>query len=199
MTPATPIGFTAPSGTMASVPKEEASHRVLAGVEHDHSQPGRALRQRRGLGDVVASGAAQRRGQHVLPPEREHVAPYRDHIAAAHPPEPADLEQAAGHYARLAAVTGSRVGRSDGSQAVARLQAETGNITAMLEYAVAHDRATELADAIGGPAQYWRFTGYTDPALARNIEDTISAHGTLSQQAAILFAFGNFGLARSDR
>ena len=65
------------------------------------------------------------------------LAPVREHIAATHPPAPADLDQAVGHYAQLAATTGEQVGRSDGAQAVARLQADTGNITAMLGSAAA--------------------------------------------------------------
>ena len=35
------------------------------------------------------------------------LAPVREHIAAAHPPGPADLDQAVSHYAQLAAVTGT--------------------------------------------------------------------------------------------
>ena len=42
------------------------------------------------------------------------LAPIREHIAAAHPPQQADLDQAVGHYAELAATTGDQVGRSDG-------------------------------------------------------------------------------------
>ena len=80
------------------------------------------------------------------------LAPVREHIAAAHPPEPADLDQAVSHYAQLAAVTGGQVGRSGGARAAARLQAETGNIAAMLERAAADGRIDELADGMYGLA-----------------------------------------------
>ena len=96
------------------------------------------------------------------------LAPIREHIAAAHPPPSADLDPAVSHYAQLAATTGNQVGSSGGAQAVARLQAETGNITAMLERAAPiADRY--LADALYGLADYWRFTGVTQPQLARNL------------------------------
>ena len=65
------------------------------------------------------------------------LAPVREHIAAAHPPDPGDLDQAVSHYAQLAAVTGDQVGGRGGARAAARLQAETGNIAAMLERAAA--------------------------------------------------------------
>src|SRR5262249_54433835 len=68
-------------------------------------------------------------------------APIREHVAATHPPEPDDLDKAVSHYAQLAASTGGQVGTSDGAQAVTRLQAETGNIAAMLERAASDGRA----------------------------------------------------------
>ena len=125
-------------------------------------------------------------------------APVREHAAAAHPPQPAALDTAISHYAQLAATTGGQVGRSDGAVAVTRLQAETGNITAVLGHAAALKRTGELADAIDGLAQYWRFTGITQPQLARQALDVITAHGTAAQQAKTLFALGELARDRSD-
>ena len=51
--------------------------RVRQRVPGDDRQPGPALHQRGGLGNVVAAGAAQRGGQHVLPAQREDITPYR--------------------------------------------------------------------------------------------------------------------------
>jgi hypothetical protein len=75
-------------------------------------------------------GLAFREGDRV-----RTLAPVREHVAAAHPPQAGDLDRAVGHYAQLAAATGGQVGGSDGARAAARLQAETGNIAAMLEQA----------------------------------------------------------------
>jgi tetratricopeptide (TPR) repeat protein len=126
------------------------------------------------------------------------LAPIREHAAVAHPPGPADLDRAVSHYAGLAAATGSQVGYSQGAQAVARLQAETGNITAMLEQAAAERRTEELTDALWGLTEYWKFTGFIQPALARAAQDAISTHGTAGQRARTWFALGDLARARSD-
>ena len=122
----------------------------------------------------------------------------REHIATAHPPDPADLDRAVSHYAQLAAVTGDQVGRSDGARAAARLPADTGNIAAMLERAAADRRTDELADGSYGLVEYWRYTGLIQPALVKIAEDTIQAHGTTLQQARTCFVLGVLASGRSD-
>ena len=119
------------------------------------------------------------------------LAPIREHVAATHRPRPADLDQAISHYAQLASTTGRQVGRRDGAQAAARLQADTGNIAAMLERAAADGRIDELADGMYGLAKYWRFTGFTQPALINTAERAIQAHGTTVQQARTWRALGD--------
>ena len=126
------------------------------------------------------------------------LAPVREHVAAAHPPGPADLDQAVSHYAQLAATTGLQVGGSGGARAVARLQADTGNIAAMLERAAADGRIDELADGVYGLIQYWRFTGFTQPALVKIAEHAIEAHGTTFQQAQTWQALGDLAYYTSD-
>jgi tetratricopeptide (TPR) repeat protein len=126
------------------------------------------------------------------------LAPIREHTAAEHPSEPGDLDRAIGHYALLASNAGYEVGGGQGAQAVVRLQAETGNITAMLERAAAERRTEELAAALYGLAEYWRFTGLIQPALARTAQEAISAYGKVSQQARTWFALGVLARDRSD-
>ena len=126
------------------------------------------------------------------------LAPVREHIAAAHPPQDADLDQAVSHYAQLAYQTGRQVGGRDGALAVARLQADTGNIAAMLERAAAHDEIGELADAVCGMAEYWRYTGFTQPALATLADQAIQARGTAFQQAQTSRVLGDLAYYRSD-
>jgi tetratricopeptide (TPR) repeat protein len=126
------------------------------------------------------------------------LAPVREHVAAAHPPEPADLDRAVSHYAQLAATTGGEVGRSKGARAAARLQADTGNIAAILERAAAGGRIDELADGLYGLIRYWRYAGFAQPALARVAEQAIEAHGTTIQQARTWVALGELAYYRSD-
>jgi tetratricopeptide (TPR) repeat protein len=127
------------------------------------------------------------------------LTPVREHAAAAHPPEPADLDRAVSHYARLAATVGLQVGRSQGSQAIARLQVETGNIAVMLLRTEAKNRVGELADALLGLAEFWRYTGFTQPTVALAIENLIRWHGTPLQQARTWSVFGDLALTRLER
>jgi tetratricopeptide (TPR) repeat protein len=126
------------------------------------------------------------------------LAPIREHIAASLRPEPADLDRAVGHYAQLAAIVGDQIGRRDGNHAVVRLQAETGNIAAMLAHAAADGRISRLAAGIHGLVDYWRYTGLIQPELVAIAEHAIKAHGNSVQQASTWLALGDLSLARSD-
>jgi hypothetical protein len=53
----------------------------------------------------------------------------------------------------------------------------------MLERAASDGRIDELADGMYGLAEYWRFTGFTQPALINTAEHATQAHGTTVQQA----------------
>jgi tetratricopeptide (TPR) repeat protein len=126
------------------------------------------------------------------------LAPIREHVAAVHPSAPADLDTVISHYASLAGTAGGQVGTSAGAGAVTRLQAETGNFTVLLSLAVTDHRIGDLTSAINGLAEYWRFTGYAQSALAALIETEIFDHGTPGQQADTLLALGGIALERSD-
>ena len=112
------------------------------------------------------------------------LAPVREHVAATHPPEPADLDRAVGDYARLAATTGRRAGHR--ARAPARRpgcrptpatsrpcwsgpQQTAGSMNSLTQYI--------------GLARYWRYTGFAQPALAKVAEQAIEAHGTPFQRA----------------
>ena len=61
----------------------------------------------------------------------------------------------------------------------------------MLERAAADGRIDELADGMYGLVEYWRFTGFTQPALVSAAEQAIEAHGTTGQQAQMWGALGD--------
>jgi tetratricopeptide (TPR) repeat protein len=126
------------------------------------------------------------------------LAPLREHTAAHHEPDAPDLDGAVGYYAKLAASTGIKVGRSNGALAVARLQAETGNITVMLTRAATAHRTKELSGALWGLTEYWKFTGLVQPALTRIAHDAIRIHGTINQQADTWFALADMAQQLSD-
>ena len=68
----------------------------------------------------------------------------------------------------------------------------------MLERAAADGRTEELAEAVYGLAEYWRFTGFTQPALINVAGQAIEAHGTTFQQAKTWRALGDLARDRSD-
>ena len=126
------------------------------------------------------------------------LAPIRDHIAKSLPPQSTDLHRAVRHYAQLAAIVGNQVGRREGNQAVVRLQAETGNIAAMLEQAAAAGRITQLVAGLHGLVAYWRYTGLIQPKVVSLAEEAVSAQGTAAQKAATWLVLGDLALARSN-
>jgi tetratricopeptide (TPR) repeat protein len=126
------------------------------------------------------------------------LAPVREHVATAHPPESLDLTRAVTHYAQLAAALGDQVGRRDGAQASTRLQAESGNIAAMLRHAEAHGQIDQLVAAVCGLAVYWRLTGLSQPTVLRAAEQVIAAYGTPWHRARTGRALGDLALSRFD-
>lgn len=126
------------------------------------------------------------------------LSPVREHIAATHLPDRADLTRAVEHYTHLAATAGDQVGRSGGGDATARLQPETGNIAAMLKQAADDGRIGQLVDGIRGMVRYWRYTGSAQLALVSFAMDVILARGQNKQRARAWLAFGDLALDRSD-
>ncbi len=132
-------------------------------------------------------------------PRLRMLAPVREHAAAAHPPWPADLAHASAHYARLAA-TGEQLGWGHGAQVAARLQAETGNMTVMLQQAATSQRIDELIDGVSGLSRYAQITGTAQPSpdLLAAAEETVTEHGSPAQQAHTWLVLGTLARYRSD-
>jgi tetratricopeptide (TPR) repeat protein len=126
------------------------------------------------------------------------LAPIREHVAAEHQPEPADLAAASAHYTRLAA-TGVRVGWGEGAQTAARLQAETGNIVVMLRRAASGQQIDELLEGVAGLGKYWELTGAAQPShdLLAAVEKAVEAHGNPWQQANAQLVLANLAMNRS--
>jgi tetratricopeptide (TPR) repeat protein len=125
--------------------------------------------------------------------------PVREYIAATYPPATADLDRLVSYYAQLAATLGDQVGSSDSARAAARLQAEIGNITTMMKRAAADDRIDELAGAVYGLANYWRFTRSAQPAILSMADRVIEAHGSPAQRVLMGKALAGVAFDESDR
>ncbi len=126
------------------------------------------------------------------------LAPVREHAAARHPPETEDLNCAINHYAALAAAIEDQGNREKGAQVAARLEAESGNVTEMLERAAVSAQIDELVNGLCGLAQYWTLTGATQPDLLTVAEEAVKAHGDLRQRARTHRAIGDLARACSD-
>lgn len=125
------------------------------------------------------------------------LAPIREHAVMAHAPEPTDLNRMVSHYAQFAATIGRQVGKAEGGKAAVRLQAETGNISAMLQQAGIDSRIDELVAAVRGLVEYWRLTGASQPLLLDAATAAIEENGTSGQQASLWEARGHYALARA--
>ena len=132
-------------------------------------------------------------------PRLRMLAPVREHAAAAHPPRPADLARASGHYAELAA-SGGQLGWGRGAQIAARLQAETGNMAVMLRQAASGQRINELVGGVGGMVRYAEITGAAPPppGLLAAAEQAVAEHGSTEQQAGTWLTLANLARDRSD-
>ena len=127
------------------------------------------------------------------------LAPVREHAAAAHRPWPEDLARASAHYAALAAA-GEQLGWGQGAQVAARLQAETGNMTVMLQHAASSQQIDELVGGVSGLARYAQITGTAQPppGLLAAAEETVTEHGSPAQQGHTWLVLGNLARDRSD-
>ena len=122
----------------------------------------------------------------------------REQAAAAHLPQPSDLARAVTHYCQLAAILGNQVGPGGATEALTRLQAETGNITAMVERAAADHLTDALAGAVTGLANYWRVAGLAQPAVLGVAEQAIEKYGSPAQRALIENALAGLAFNQSD-
>jgi tetratricopeptide (TPR) repeat protein len=149
----------------------------------------------------LAAAAALRRLGLVFDegPRIRMLAPVREHAAAAHPPEPADLARASAHYAILA-TSGEQLGWGHGAQAAARLRAETGNMTAMLQQAARSRQIGQLVEGLSGLVRYAQVTGTAPPppGLLAAAEQAVAEHGSPAEQARAWIALGNLARYQSD-
>lgn len=102
------------------------------------------------------------------------LAPLREYMSDAHPPEAADEGRVVEHYLRLASDEGTKVGRSAGAIAVVRLTPEIANVEAILAKAVQHHRSPNV---VLGWARLIRFTGLGSVGPLGSITDHLVQAG----------------------
>jgi len=150
-------------------------------------------------GEGAAAAAALRRTGLVAPDvaRLRLLAPIREVLRRLRPPQPEDHLRLVAHFLDLARL-GDRVGAEGGAEAARRLEAELGNLEAILAGAL------EVADpepAIGAAlalGEFERFTGIGGSALLDQAAAAARKAGSVRLEARCLYARANLALARSD-
>ena len=125
--------------------------------------------------------------------------PIRHHVAAAHPPCPADWACAAKHYRDIAVELGDQVGGPTSAGAVTALLAETANIEASLRAELASDFPAGGIDAVHALTAFAQFTRFD---LTESLEVALSAAIRINDEyrtALVLFDRGVVAMYRSDQ
>ncbi|HET8797312.1 MAG TPA: tetratricopeptide repeat protein, partial [Thermoanaerobaculia bacterium] len=124
------------------------------------------------------------------------LAPLREHVAAAHTPEPEDEQRAFRHYLSLANKDGRKVGREGGAEATIRLAPEVGNVETALERSAID--AGELLDAVYGWRELVRFSGLGSAAPFEQVRARAATAGATAIEARCLQSLGFIAQSRSD-
>jgi tetratricopeptide (TPR) repeat protein len=126
------------------------------------------------------------------------LAPLREYVLAAHPPDPSDAQLAVDHYLGLAQHEGNRVGAAGGAEAVARLAPEVANVESMLARTAVARTSVPVSMAVVGWAEMMRFTGLGSMSVIEEIARRTLESGMTEEAAACIQSLGNIALARSD-
>jgi tetratricopeptide (TPR) repeat protein len=126
------------------------------------------------------------------------LAPVREYIVKAHPPEDADQERTMEHYIRLARTLGPRVGYEGGAEAIIRLAAEFASIEAMIRLGLA---ATDTSKAIGAAVNlrsFWALSGFGTGGLLEEAALVARNQENFQGLANCIQSLGDIALVRSD-
>ncbi|MGF7211884.1 hypothetical protein GGE65_006506 [Skermanella aerolata] len=126
------------------------------------------------------------------------LAPVREYIVAAHPPEDADQERAMEHYIGLARTLGPRVGYEGGAEAVIRLAADLASIEAMIRLGLVVSDPSEATEAAIELRNFWMFSGLGTSSLLEEAGEFARNRKDFQALANCILSLGAIALARSD-
>lgn len=130
-------------------------------------------------------------------PRLRMLAPLREYVMAAHPPEEGDARRAMEHYLGLAGSEGQKLGAVGGAGAVSRLVPELANMEAMLAKSVSVPY-TNIARSVYGWTEFMRFTGLGSPDAIEQIAEHGIAGGDRVVAAQCITSLGEIARAHSD-
>jgi tetratricopeptide (TPR) repeat protein len=125
------------------------------------------------------------------------LAPLREYVTTAHPPDQSGARSAIDHYLALAHCVGDEVGHAGGAKAVARLAPEVANIECMLGQGSSAS-ATSIALAAFGWTNLINFAGLGSMSLIEEIAARMYESGTTKEAALCFHGLGDIALTRSD-
>jgi tetratricopeptide (TPR) repeat protein len=126
------------------------------------------------------------------------LAPVREYLAANHPPEAEDRDRAIRFYCRVADEDGNKVGGVGGSEASARIAAETGNLLVMVRLGLQGADPEPAFRGALGLGEFARFSGVDLSAVLVEAEVVAANAGNCLRQARCLQRRGDIALARSE-
>lgn len=130
-------------------------------------------------------------------PRLRMLAPLREYVMVAHPPEEGDGRRAMEHYLGLAVSEGGKVGKAGGAGAVSRLVPEMANMEAMLarNVSVPYDN---IARSVFGWTQFMCVTGLGSSDPIEQIAEHAIARRDTVVAARCAQSLGKIALAHSD-
>jgi tetratricopeptide (TPR) repeat protein len=124
------------------------------------------------------------------------LAPMREHVYAAHPPDEADRARVYDHYLALAR-SGNRLGGEGGAEIAARMRSEFANTVAVLMEGLQRSARPPSLDGIRGLANLICVAGIGDGAIVEATRTAFHAAGNLLAEATCSLYLGRIALNRS--
>jgi tetratricopeptide (TPR) repeat protein len=125
------------------------------------------------------------------------LAPVREWLAAAHPPEAADFQRAVHHYVELAR-RGNRLGRQGGALVAVQLLAELRNLEAMVMSRLQQPSPEPGIRAACDLARFFRFTGWGTTQILSSALAAAVAQEDRGGEANCHWNFGELAFRRSQ-
>ena len=126
------------------------------------------------------------------------LAPIRDYVVRAYPPEDRDECRAIAYYANLAKTEGPKVGAEGGARAVERLTPEVPNIEAMVHRGLDNGQTDVTVEGAIGLSDFIRFTGIGTPSILKRAREKAHASGDTAGEALCIRSLGDIFLDFSD-
>jgi tetratricopeptide (TPR) repeat protein len=126
------------------------------------------------------------------------LAPVREYIAAAHPPEEADGLRVLRHYIGLVEIFGPQVGGEGGAEAIIRLASDLANIEAMIRLGLRTPDPSAAIEAATKLSSFWALSGFGTGNLLKEATIFFRNQPNFQGLANCIQSLGAIAFRRSD-